>query len=365
MMSKNKKIFEDLFVLEIANNHWGNMQRGFNLIEEFGKVVRQNNVKAAIKLQIRDVDNFVHKDFQNRKDIRYTSKTLATKMTKTQHAKMVKRIKKFGCIPMATAFDETSVDWAVEIGCEILKVASSDINDWFLLQKLAKAGKPVIVSTGGASLKSIDDMVKFFTSRNVPLAINHCVSNYPSEDCELEMNEIDFLIKRYPELVIGHSTHEYHDWYSSMLISYAKGARMWERHVDIPYPDGDERSVSKYCSLPHQIDEYFRAFHKAKEMCGGSENKRRVVEKREVEYLDKLVRGIYLKENVEPGTELRIEDVYLAVPLQKGQLSSREFMEGFKIKSNIKKDDPLLASDIDSDYYQNKKVQERFLKRGL
>ena len=68
MMSKNKKIFEDLFVLEIANNHWGNMQRGFKLIEEFGKVVRQNNVKAAIKLQIRDVDNFVHKDFQNRKD---------------------------------------------------------------------------------------------------------------------------------------------------------------------------------------------------------------------------------------------------------------------------------------------------------
>ena len=47
---------------------------------------------------------------------------------------------------MATAFDETSVDWAVDIGCDILKVASSDINDWFLLQKLAKVGKPVIVS---------------------------------------------------------------------------------------------------------------------------------------------------------------------------------------------------------------------------
>ena len=134
MMNKNKEIFEDLFVLEIANNHWGSMQRGFKLVEEFGKVVRQNNVKAAIKLQIRDVDNFVHKDFQTRKDIRYTSKTLATKMTKAQHAKMVKQIKKLGCIPMATAFDETSVDWAVEIGCEILKVASSDINDWFLLQ---------------------------------------------------------------------------------------------------------------------------------------------------------------------------------------------------------------------------------------
>ena len=49
-MSKNRKIFEDLFVLEIANNHWGSLQRGFKLVEEFGKVVRQNNVKAAIKI---------------------------------------------------------------------------------------------------------------------------------------------------------------------------------------------------------------------------------------------------------------------------------------------------------------------------
>ena len=358
-------IFEDLFVLELANNHWGSLERGYKIVDEFGKVVRQNNVKAAIKLQIRDVDNFVHKDFRKRKDIRYTSKTLATKMTKAQHAKMVDRVKSYGCIPMATAFDETSVDWAVDIGCEILKVASSDINDWFLLQKLAKAEKPVIVSTGGASLKSIDDMVKFFTKRNVPLSINHCVSNYPSEDCELELNEIDFLIKRYPDLVIGHSTHEYHDWSASMLISYAKGARTWERHIDIPYPDGDERSVSKYCSLPHQMDEYFRAFHKAKEMCGGSATERRVVETKEVKYLDNLVRGVYVKNNVEPGKELTVEDVYLAVPLQKGQISSREFMEGFTTFKMIEKDSPLLVTHIDSEYYQNPEVQDRFFKRGL
>jgi sialic acid synthase SpsE len=361
----NKNVFEDLFVLEIANNHWGSLERGYKIVEEFGKVVRQNNVKAAIKLQIRDVDNFVHKDFRNRKDIRYTNKTLATKMTKEQHAKMVEKVLEYGCIPMATAFDERSVDWAVEIGCELLKVASSDINDWFLLQKLAKAGKPVIVSTGGASLKSIDDMVKFFTSRNVPLAINHCVSNYPSEDCELELNEIDYLIERYPDLVVGHSTHEYHDWSSSMYISYAKGARMWERHVDIPYPENDERSVSKYCSLPHQIDEYFSAFYKAKEMCGGSSTKRRVVEKKEVEYLDNLVRGIYIKEKIAAGKELSVDDVYLAVPLQKGQISSREFMEGFIAKGPLDKDQPLLVTNLDSDYYQNKKVQERFFKRGL
>ena len=51
--------------------------------------------------------------------------------------------------------------------------------------------------------------------------------------------------------MIGLSTHEYHDWRTSMLISYGKGARTWERHIDI---DQDGIPVSPYCSLPHQCD---------------------------------------------------------------------------------------------------------------
>jgi len=58
--------------------------------------------------------------------------------------------------------------------------------------------KAVIVSTGGSSLKDIDDLVTFFDNRHIPLAINHCVSLYPSEDCDIELNQIDFLRNRYP-----------------------------------------------------------------------------------------------------------------------------------------------------------------------
>ena len=97
------------------------------------------------------------------------------------------------------------------------------------------------------------------------MALNHCVSLYPTEDRELELNQIDFLKNRYPGHIIGFSTHEYHDWTSSMLIAYAKGARTFERHIDI---DKDGIPVSKYCSLPHQIDTWFKAYHKAREMCG-------------------------------------------------------------------------------------------------
>ena len=92
----------------------------------------------------------------------------------------------------------TSVDLCVNLGIQIIKLASSDLNDWFLIEKIAKTRKPVIASTGGSSLKDIDDLVTFFENRNIPLAINHCVSLYPTEDSELELNQIDFLRNRYP-----------------------------------------------------------------------------------------------------------------------------------------------------------------------
>ena len=76
----NRDIFEDLFVLELANNHWGSVERGLKIIDRVLAVVRFNNVRAAIKLQFRDVDRFIHRDFRDRTDIRYIKKTLDTQM---------------------------------------------------------------------------------------------------------------------------------------------------------------------------------------------------------------------------------------------------------------------------------------------
>ena len=178
----DKDVFEDLFVLEMANNHLGSVERGLKIIQEFAQIVRFNNVRASIKLQFRDVENFIHKDFQGRSDLRYVKKTLDTRLTDEQYATLVKAIRQAGCIATATPFDERSVELCVELGLPMLKVASSDMNDWLLLEKIAKTKKPVVVSTGGSSLKDMDDIVTFFANRNIPLAINHCVSIYPAED---------------------------------------------------------------------------------------------------------------------------------------------------------------------------------------
>lgn len=358
------QLFNNLFVLEVANNHLGDMSRGFKIIQSYGAVVRQNNVKAAIKLQFRNVDTFIHKDFKGSQE-RYIAKTEKTKLSKSQYGELIGAIKEVGCIPMATAFDEASVELCDELNLPIIKIASSDINDWPLLEAVASTHRPTIISSGGASDKTLDDSVKFFTNRKIPLAINHCVSLYPSEDHELELNQIEYLKNRYPDHVIGLSSHEYHNWHASMYISYAKGARTWERHVDIE--DGGI-PVSPYCSLPHQVDEWFKSFNLAKKMSGGSSEDKRVISEKETRYLDALVRGIYARRKLEAGYKFSNhtfnEDFYLAVPLQKGQISTREVINGLTLKRAVDPDEPIHINDISGPYSENEILKNLILDRG-
>jgi N-acetylneuraminate synthase len=356
------QLFEDLFVLELANNHWGKLERGLKIVQDFGKVVRFNDVKAAMKLQFRDVDRFIHKDYRDRTDIRYIKKTLDTCLSWDNYATLVKAVRENGMITMATPFDEVSVDKCVELNLQIIKIASSDIKDWVLIEKIATTGKPVIASTGGSTLKDMDDLIAFFNKRRIPFALNHCVSMYPSEDHEVELNQIDFLRNRYPDNVIGYSAHEYKDWRNSVMIAYAKGARTFERHVDI---DMDGVPVSSYCSRPENIDEWFKAYKKAQEMCGPPGSAKRLAPEKEVRYLDALVRGVYARRDLPAGHVVSDNDVYLSIPLLQGQISCRELMRGEVLLKPVKADAPIDITDIDSPYANNKSLQSLIMARGL
>lgn len=337
-------IFYELFVLEIGNNHLGDIDRAVKIVETFSRLARENNIKAAIKPQFRHANSFIHKDFFQRKDIRYIKRTLETVLSEKECGRIVKVIRDNGCIPMVTPFDEKSTRLCQELDIPLIKIASSNITDRMIVNAIAELNKPVIASLGGACVEEIDALEAFFRKKNIPLALNHCVSKYPVEDHELELNQIDFLRNRYPDCTIGFSSHEYHDWTSSLMIAYAKGARTFERHVDI---NTDGNISTPFSSLPEQIDIWFKAFHKAKEMCGGDGSQRAKVLKEEKEYINSVSRGVYAKTYLSKGHALLEQDVYLAIPLQEGQLSSREFKSGERLLLACEKDQPIMRAMID------------------
>ncbi|MEW6558019.1 MAG: N-acetylneuraminate synthase family protein [Elusimicrobiota bacterium] len=365
----DRRIFENLFVLEMTNNHLGSLERGLEIIRQFSRIVRFNNVKAAIKLQFRDVDNFVHKDFRDRTDIRYIRRTIDTKLTDEKYKVLVDAIKAGGCIPMSTPFDERSVDLCTRLDLPIIKVASSDSNDWILLEKIAKVKRPVIVSVAGLSIKDTDDLVNFFNRRYIPLALNHCVAAYPTNDSEMELNQLDFLQSRYPNNIIGLSSHDSNDndgYLVSMYIAVAKGIRFFERHIDI---NTDGKLISQYSFLPEQIDKWFKAFKRADVICGSYSQSKKPPLQKEAQFLDNYIRGVYAKRDLPAEHILTNEsygnDIYLAIPLQKGQISCRELMNGEKILRDLKKDEPIKIDDVDSPYAENDELKKIIYNRGL
>jgi N-acetylneuraminate synthase len=252
---------------------------------------------------------------------------------------------------MATPFDERSVDLCHELNIDILKVASCSATDWPLLEGIADANKPVIFSTGGLSAKQIDDLVSFFDHRRTRFAIMHCVSIYPTPDEHFQLNQIEFLCRRYPETVVGFSTHERPDDTDPVTVAVAKGARMLERHVGLAAGD---ITLNAYSSTPAQIDLWIKAAVKSKRLCGAAERPAPVDE--ESASLQSLWRGVYIRRPVKAGIQLDREDVYFAMPCAQGQISSGEFKQGIVLRRAIEQDAPLMHDAAQLPSHPDKQV---------
>ncbi len=141
-------IFDGLFIFEMANSHQGLVDHGKAIIREMGKVARKHNIRAAVKLQYRDIPNFIHPDYKGRTDLPHIPRFESTMLTYDQFCELVSEIRNEGLIAMSTPFDETGVEWCNDQGLDIIKVASCSALDWPLIEKIAAAKRPVIFSTG-------------------------------------------------------------------------------------------------------------------------------------------------------------------------------------------------------------------------
>lgn len=311
--------FNDLFIFEMANNHQGSVEHGIKIIEAMGAIAKKYQINAAVKLQYRHLDSFIHPDFRNDTKAKHISRFLSTELNDAQFLELVKAIKANGLTAVCTPFDERSVDLIVEHDIEIIKIASCSADDWPLLEKISKAGKPVITSTGGLTPVQIDNLVSFLTHAGTEFAVLHCVGIYPSPNQTLNLHFIEKLIKRYPGVTIGYSGHEDPDNLDVIKVAIAKGACIYERHVGVPT---DTITLNNYSMNPEQVDNWIAAAKTTREILGSHEKN---ITESEASSLLSLKRGVFAKRPISKGETISADDIYFAMPCAEGQLTSGEF----------------------------------------
>jgi len=138
---------------------------------------------------------------------------------------------KYGVKFMSTPFDEPSLDLLDKIDVDILKLASFDLGNLPFIHRVAKLGKPVVMSVGGGNLDQIRSSVEALLEHHDEVAILHCVSEYPCEFNRLGLDNIEILAKEFPGCLVGSSDH--FNGTLSGPIAYLKGARVFEKHVTL------------------------------------------------------------------------------------------------------------------------------------
>jgi N-acetylneuraminate synthase len=331
-----------LFVFEMANNHQGEVDHGLRIISEMGRIAGRYGIRAAVKLQYRDLDSFVHPDFREHAAIKHIPRFFATRLANPDFRRLVSATRHAGLLAMVTPFDEGSVEVALEHEVDILKVASCSATDWPLLEAIAAAGKPVICSTGGKSIADLDKIVSFFDHRYVKdLALLHCVGLYPTPGPLVQMSFMRRMQERFRKLPVGYSGHEAPDDLDVVKAAVALGARVLERHVGVPR---EGSPLNAYSLDPPRTAAWVEAALRMREICGSNRDK--VVPPEEVRSLHQLTRGTYAARRIRAGEPLARKDVFFAMPCGEGQTTSGEFQEGMAASRDYAENEALAESRV-------------------
>ena len=332
--------FRKTIILDIANNHFGEVKHGIDIVNKFSRLNYPKDFKIFFKLQYRNLETFIHP--LSPKDSHYIKRFNSTKLNKKELLEIAKHIKnlddsKFKL--MITPFDEESVEWSLDSKVDIIKIASCSANDWPLLEKAANSNIPIVASTGGLAINSIDNLVSFFRHRAVDFALMHCISVYPTkpEDCNLSF--INTLKKRYPDLSIGWSTHEPPEDTKLVIAAISSGAELLERHICLPEEDKPQNA---YSSTQIELQAWLDSIGMTFQILGNSELEER---NDEVKSIKSLSRGAYAREEIKKGSIIESSKIFYAFPLlNDNQHTSSSISFPSTALKDIKKNESLIES---------------------
>ena len=153
------------YIFEMANNHMGSVDHAKKIIDDFADLAKRKKINAGIKLQFRNLDTFIHPNFKDRNDLKYIKRFNETRLSKEQFGEIINYIHKKNLLSVSTPFDNESIPLFDELGVEVLKIASCSVDDWPLLNDVAKINRKIIISTGGATIKHLKNVYNLFKSK--------------------------------------------------------------------------------------------------------------------------------------------------------------------------------------------------------
>jgi len=224
---------EAYVIAEIGHNHQGNLKTAKDIF----RAAADCSV-SAVKLQKRDNRSLFTRemfdkpyDNENSFGATYGEHREALEFGKVEYEELQAEAARLKVTFFATAFDIASADFLAGLNCPAYKISSGDLKNTPLLEHVARIGKPMIVSTGGAMLEDVQRAYDAVMPINPQLCILQCTAGYPAEFSELDLRVITTYRERFPDVVIGYSGHD--NGIAMPLAAYMLGARVIEKHFTL------------------------------------------------------------------------------------------------------------------------------------
>lgn len=245
---KNLKIDERIIgktsptyiIAEMSGNHNGDVHRAIEIVEAAAEAGVD-----AIKLQTYTADTITldcnNEYFQTQKGSLWEGRTLYDLYGEAYtpwewHGPLMEKAKELGLTCFSTPFDFTAVDFLEELDAPAYKIASYEIQDIPLIRKVAETGKPVIISTGIATLADTYAAVETcWEAGNEQIMLLKCTSAYPSPYEEMNLNVIPHMKQTFG-CICGLSDHTLGT--EVAVASVALGAEVIEKHLTLKRADG-------------------------------------------------------------------------------------------------------------------------------
>ena len=260
-------------------------------------------------------------------------------LSHNEHKKLFEYARKKKVEIFSTPFDESDVDFLEKLKVNFYKVASVDLVNINLIKKIGLTGKPLILSTGMSNLSLIEDAISAFKSTgNNNLILLHCLSSYPANENEVNLNAIKTLKINY-KIPVGLSDH--FPGIEISLMSIGVGCNIIERHFTLNKSfEGPDHILS---SEPREMSMLVNYAHNSKNILGSGE---KIIQPSEYFVINTQRKSIYAKKNIKKGEKLNKDNLVIKGPSGGMLPKYMEMIINRPVKRQILKDTPITWEDI-------------------